>query len=88
MNPVVVTILLVLGLFAFVLLIIFLAVFSRYFWLWVQSVMTGAKVTVIDLLGMLFRRVDARTIVRSKIMAVQAGIKDEDLTTKSLEAHY
>jgi uncharacterized protein YqfA (UPF0365 family) len=88
MNPVVFTIFLVLGLLAFVLAIVFLAVFSRYFWLWVQSVMTGAKVTVIDLLGMLFRRVDARTIVRSKIMAVQAGIKDEDLTTKSLEAHY
>ena len=88
MNPVVFTISLVLGLFAFVFVIIFLAIFSRYFWLWIQAVMTGAKVTVIDLLGMLFRRVDARTIVRSKIMAVQAGIKDEDLTTKSLEAHY
>ena len=70
---------------AFVLALVFLAIFSRYFWLWIQSVMTGAKVTVLDLLGMMFRRVDARTIVRSKIMAVQAGINDEDLTTKALE---
>ena len=84
MKPVIFTICLVLGLLAFVFAIIVLAVFSRYFWLWVQSVMTGAKVSVWDLLGMMFRRVDARTIVRGKIMAVQAGIKDEDLTTKSL----
>ena len=88
MNPVLGTILLVFGLFVFVFGIIILAVFSRYFWLWIQSVMTGAKVSVIDLLGMMFRRVDAKTIVRGKIMAVQAGIRDEDLTTKALEAHY
>ena len=88
MNPVILTILFVFGLFVFVFGIIVLAVFSRYFWLWIQSVMTGAKVSVIDLLGMMFRRVDAKIIVRGKIMAVQAGIRDEDLTTKALEAHY
>ncbi len=88
MQPILFTILLVFGLFVFVFAIIILAVFSRYFWLWIQSVMTGAKVSVIDLLGMMFRRVDAKTIVRGKIMAVQAGIRDEDLTTKALEAHY
>jgi uncharacterized protein YqfA (UPF0365 family) len=37
---------------------------------------------------MWFRRVDSRMIVKSKIMAVQAGIDDEDLTSKALEAHY
>ncbi|MBM3965423.1 MAG: UPF0365 family protein [Planctomycetes bacterium] len=71
-----------------ILALIAIAVFTRYFWLWIQAVMTGAKVGVFDLIGMLFRRVDARTIVRSKIMAVQAGINDPDLTTKALEAHY
>lgn len=71
-----------------ILALIVIAVFTRYFWLWIQAVMTGAKVGVFDLIGMLFRRVDARTIVRSKIMAVQAGINDPDLTTKALEAHY
>ena len=50
--------------------------------------MTGANVRLRDLIGMMFRRVDARTIVRSKIMAVAAGIDDPDLTTKALEAHY
>jgi len=71
-----------------ILALIAIAVFTRYFWLWIQAVMTGARVGVFDLIGMLFRRVDARTIVRSKIMAVQAGINDPDLTTKALEAHY
>ena len=71
-----------------ILALIAIAIFTRYFWLWIQAVMTGAKVGVLDLIGMLFRRVDARTIVRSKIMAVQAGINDPDLTTKALEAHY
>ena len=88
MNPVIATILLVFGLFVFVFAIIFLAIFSRYFWLWIQSISTRANVSVVDLLGMMFRRVDAKTIVRGKIMAVQAGIRDEDLTTKALEAHY
>ncbi|XZE32179.1 flotillin-like protein FloA [Pirellulaceae bacterium SH501] len=88
MNPALFAILLVLGLVAFIIFAIIIAIFSRYFWLWVQSVMTGAKVSVWDLFGMLFRRVDARTIVRGKIMSIQAGIDDPDLTTRSLEAHY
>ena len=88
MPPVLFAILLVLGLLAFIVIAIILAIFSRYFWLWVQAFMTGAKVSILDLIGMLFRRVDARTIVRGKIMSIQAGIDDEDLTTKSLEAHY
>jgi uncharacterized protein YqfA (UPF0365 family) len=88
MNPILLAVSIFLSVVAFVLVLIFLAIFSRYFWLWVQAVMTGANVGIGDLIGMLFRRVDARTIVRGKIMAVQAGITDEDLTTKALEAHY
>lgn len=87
-NPILITIGVVFGLIGFIVALVLLAVFSRYFWLWVQSIMTGAKVSVIDLLGMMFRRVDARTIVRGKIMSIQAGINDPDLTTKALEAHY
>ncbi|MFN9626819.1 MAG: flotillin-like FloA family protein, partial [Planctomycetota bacterium] len=71
-----------------IIALVFLAILSRYFWLWIQSIMTGANVRLMDLIGMMFRRVDARTIVRSKIMAVAAGIDDPDLTTKALEAHY
>ena len=51
--------------------------------------MTGAGIGIFDLLGMTFRKVNPAVIVRSKIMAVQAGIGDEHgVTSKALEAHY
>ena len=70
------------------LLIVF-AIFARYFRLWIQSVTTGARIGIFDLLGMTFRKVNPTVIVRSKIMAVQAGLTDETgITSKALEAHY
>ena len=69
--------------------IICLAVFIRYFRLWIQSKTTGAGIGIFDLLGMTFRKVNPAVIVRSKIMAVQAGISDRDgVTSRGLEAHY
>jgi uncharacterized protein YqfA (UPF0365 family) len=69
--------------------IVMLAVFTRFFRLWIQSVMTGAGIGIFDLLGMTFRKVNPAVIVRSKIMAVQAGIGDEHgVTSRALEAHY
>ena len=69
--------------------LIILAVFARFFRLWIQSVTTGAGIGIFDLLGMTFRKVNPAVIVRSKIMAVQAGIGDEQgVTSKGLEAHY
>ena len=88
MNPVLFALSAALIVIGAIIALVFLAVVSRYFWLWIQAVMTGAKVGIYDLIGMLFRRVDARTIVRGKIMAVAAGIEDPDLTTQALEAHY
>ncbi len=79
---VVVFIALIAGLVAF-------AVFARYFRLWIQSVTTGASIGIFDLLGMTFRKVNPTIIVRSKIMAVQAGLgEDTGITSKALEAHY
>ena len=73
-------------LFAF---LIFIWVFASYFRLWIQSLLTGANISILDLLGMTFRKVDSRTIVRGKIMAVTAGLSDDqELTTKALEAHF
>ncbi len=69
--------------------LIVLAVFARYFRLWIQSKTTGAGIGILDLLGMTFRKVSPTVIVRTKIMAVQAGLGDETgITSKSLEAHY
>lgn len=72
-----------------VAVMIVFAVFARYFRLWIQSVTTGARIGILDLLGMTFRKVNPTVIVRSKIMAVQAGIGDDTgVTSKALEAHY
>ncbi|HEY2759171.1 MAG TPA: flotillin-like protein FloA [Pirellulales bacterium] len=74
---------------ALIVALAFFAIFARYFRLWIQSVTTGAGIGILDLLRMTFRKVNPTVITRSKIMAVQAGIYDnEGLTTKGLEAHY
>lgn len=59
--------------------------------LWFQAYMSRANVSLLSLVGMTFRQVNARTIVQAKIMAMQAGIIREgaaDITTRQLEAHY
>jgi uncharacterized protein YqfA (UPF0365 family) len=86
----IVTVIWVVILFAMlVAAIIFMAVFARYARFWIQSVSTGANVGIFDLLGMTFRKVSPAVIVRSKIMAVQAGLGDSTgITSKALEAHY
>jgi len=64
-------------------------IFVRYFRLYIQSVTTGAGIGIWDLMGMTFRKVNPTVIVRSKIMAVQAGLGEETgITSKALEAHY
>lgn len=70
-------------------LIVFFVVFARFFSLWIQCKTTGAGIGLWDLIGMWFRRVNPKVIVRSKIMAVQAGLGEETgITSKVLEAHY
>ncbi|HUE71680.1 MAG TPA: flotillin-like protein FloA [Pirellulaceae bacterium] len=74
----------------FILLVLLIvgAIFANYFRLWVQSYMTKAQITIWDLIGMTFRKVNKDVIVKSKIMAVQAGLSDPEITSKALEAHY
>src|SRR5437773_9504029 len=62
---------------ALIVVIVLFAVFARYFRLWIQSVTTGARIGILDLLGMTFRKVNPTVIVRSKIMATQARLTDE-----------
>jgi uncharacterized protein YqfA (UPF0365 family) len=79
----------IVGVILLVILLVIGGVFARYFRLWIQCVLTNASVTIWDLLGMTFRKVNPTVIVRSKIMAVQAGITEENgVTSKALEAHY
>lgn len=71
----------------FVFIMVVLFIFASYFGLWIQSQLTGSNVSMFNLIGMTFRKVNARSIVRSKIMATQAGLVDPEMTTEALEAH-
>ena len=87
-NPWTTIVWLMVGAIGFFALIasIFLA---KYFNLWIQAKMTLANVTIWELVGMSFRKVNPNIIVRSKIMAYQAGLSEKDgMTTRALEAHY
>jgi uncharacterized protein YqfA (UPF0365 family) len=73
---------------AIILLIIMVIVLS-YARLWIQCWLTHARIGIFDLIGMTFRKVDPRIIVRSKIMAVKAGLYDDSgVTAAALEAHF
>lgn len=79
-----------LALVAFIVFLILFFVFLRYFRLWIQAKTTNANITLFDLLGMTFRKVNPSVITRTKIMAVQAGLDESStgITSKALEAHY
>ena len=53
--------------------------------LWFQSLVSGAKVGLLNIIFMRFRKVPPKLIVEAKIMAVKAGI---EISTDDLESHY
>jgi uncharacterized protein YqfA (UPF0365 family) len=57
---------------------------SAFKW-WMQSILTKAHVSLVDIVLMRFRNVNAAVIVHSRITAKKAGI---DIPTDKLEAHY
>ena len=65
--------------------LVFLLLALKFFRLWLQAKLSRADVKFSELIGMWLRKVDTRTIVISKITAVQAGLT---LTTRDLESHY
>ncbi len=59
--------------------------------LWFQGFWSGANISMFSLVMMSLRKVDARTIMRGKIMAKQAALgteKETGITTRRLEALY
>ncbi len=69
---------------AIVVFVLFL-LFLKFFRLWLQAKLSRADVKFSELIGMWLRKVDTRTIVISKITAIQAGLT---VTTRDLESHY
>lgn len=53
--------------------------------LWIQALVSGARVGLLNIIFMRFRKVPPKLVVESKIMAVKAGI---DISTDNLESHF
>ena len=53
--------------------------------LWIQALVSGARVSLFAIVFMRFRKVPPKMIVNAKIMAVKAGI---DISTNDFESHY
>ena len=68
-----------------IVVLAFAFLFAKFFMLWWQARLCDADVKFKELIGMWIRGVRYKDIVRSKITAIQAGLK---LTTKDLESHY
>jgi len=64
--------------------------------LWLMAYMSNANISLLDVIGMTFRKVNRKEIVYAKIMAAQAGLEidneapctDTAISTSKLEAHY
>jgi uncharacterized protein YqfA (UPF0365 family) len=76
---------LIVGILAVLIAIFVLIVFFSFVRLWIQALLTGASISIPNLVGMKLRNVDYQMIVRQKIALVQAGVK---IATQDLEAHY
>ena len=74
-----------------ILVIIALAILVLFYFvgsaisLWVQALVSGARVSLISIVFMRFRKVPPKLIVNVKIMAVKAGL---DISTNDLESHF
>lgn len=72
-----------------ILVLIVFAIFARFISLYIQCWMTGASISITNLVFMSLRKVNPAVIVRAKIIAVQAGLQDVyQITTRDLESHY
>jgi len=80
-TTVILIVMLILGFIA----LIFVLLIGKFFKLWLQAKVSQADVKFSELIGMWLRRVDSRTIVISRITAVQAGLQ---ISTRELESHY
>lgn len=65
--------------------IVVLTIFFKFGFLWLQAFASGAKVSMVSLIGMWLRKVNPSVIINSRIMAVKAGLQ---LSTDILESHY
>ncbi len=72
------------GAVGLIVFLIFLLIFFSFVKLWIQSLLAGAKIGILDMIRMKLLNIDYAVVVRQKIALVQAGVK---VTTQELESH-
>ena len=65
--------------------LVLLIMISQYLQLWLQAFLSGAKVSLLDLVMMRLRKVPPAVIVLNRITAKKAGL---EVPTNLLEAHF
>ncbi|NOZ22215.1 MAG: flotillin-like protein FloA [Planctomycetes bacterium] len=71
--------------FVVLIFLVFIILAFKYGWLWIQAMASGARVRLVNLLGMSLRKINATTIVNARIQAVKAGLV---VSTDEMETHY
>jgi uncharacterized protein YqfA (UPF0365 family) len=80
-GPILIAVIIVAG----IVFLVIVAFVLQFFKLWIQAQLSGAGVSILDMIGMKFRKVNLETIVINRIRAVKAGM---EVPTNALETHY
>ncbi|NLB54862.1 MAG: flotillin-like protein FloA [Lentisphaerae bacterium] len=66
------------------IVVVFGFIFIYFFGIWIQAFASGAKVSLMSLVGMRLRQIQPALIVRTRIKIIKAGLR---IDTDDLEAH-
>ncbi len=68
-----------------IIVLVIVGIFFHFIGVWVRALMSGARVSLLSLVGMKLRRVPPALIVDARIRTVKAGL---NVATDDMEAHY
>src|SRR5689334_11055456 len=77
--------LLLITIIALIAVIIF-AMIMRYISLWFQAFVSGAPISLFNIIGISLRKIPPRIILNARITSYKAGLKQ--ITVSDLETHY
>jgi uncharacterized protein YqfA (UPF0365 family) len=72
------------GVIIFIILLVLMAVVIQFAGLYIRAYASGARVSLLELIGMRLRKVNAQVIVNSRIQALRAGLS---VTQAEMESH-
>src|SRR5277367_5687029 len=66
--------------------LVFLSMIARYISLWFQAFVSGAPISLFNIVGMSLRKIPPRAMVNARITLYKAGLRQ--ITVADLETHY